>query len=186
MANQYALSRISSLSERWKKNLTGSILRGMGIQGIRGPQLPPEFGQAAGRTNGPGFAQALQKAGQAKDDSCCLQRPVPGQVLRSFAPGHPGIDLQAKPGDTVQAAAEGTVESAGWVGGYGNLLVVRHRDNERAYYAHLQQSQVRPGDQVQAGQPIALSGDTGATDQPHLHFELRRGGRPIDPLTRMG
>ena len=158
----------------------------MGIQGINGPVLPPGFGQPLRKAGDAGFAGALEKAGKQGQDSCCLNRPVPGDVLRSFGPGHPGIDLQAAPGSPVGSAADGTVESSGWVGGYGNLLVVRHRDNERAYYAHVQESQVRPGEQVQAGQPIALSGDSGAAGQPHLHFELRRGGRPVDPLTRLG
>lgn len=156
----------------------------MGIQGIRGPNLPIQD-PTIRKTGAPGFADALQQANQPKSD-CCLQRPVPGQAIRGFGPGHPGVDLAADLNSPVRSADHGTVESVGWVGGYGNLLVVRHQNNERAYYAHLQQSEVQPGEQVQAGQEIARSGNSGSAQQPHLHFELRQGGRPVDPLHRLG
>jgi murein DD-endopeptidase MepM/ murein hydrolase activator NlpD len=94
---------------------------------------------------------------------------------------HNGLDIAAREGTPVVAAMAGTVERAGNAGTYGNLVVLRHPDGSETRYAHLSAINVKKGDQVGAGTPIGAVGTTGRSTGPHLHFELRRDGRPIDP-----
>ena len=157
----------------------------MNVGGIRGPGQPIIPRRAELPAPGADFAQALKKV-ESPVNSESLTRPVPGRVLKDFSDQHPGIDLQAEINTSVLAAGNGTVESAGWAGSYGNLLVVRHSSSERAYYAHLGEMAVHPGQQVNAGDSIAKSGNTGQVTQPHLHFEIRSAGKPINPQSRLG
>jgi murein DD-endopeptidase MepM/ murein hydrolase activator NlpD len=131
-----------------------------------------------------------------------LRRPPPRSALRfawplaapvgeRFGPRgarfHTGIDLPAPSGTPVAAAGYGCVESAGWdAGGYGNLVVIRHRLGMTSWYAHLRRIAVRPGACVGAGAPIGLVGSTGRSTGPHLHFELRLRGAAVDPLSGLG
>ncbi|CAN5697363.1 hypothetical protein BH11MYX1_BH11MYX1_43030 [soil metagenome] len=94
---------------------------------------------------------------------------------------HPGFDLAAKTGTPVSAAAAGTVISAGPAGTYGNLVTVRHENGVETRYAHLSATTVKVGDRVEQGQQIGNVGTTGYSTGPHLHFEVRRDGQPIDP-----
>jgi murein DD-endopeptidase MepM/ murein hydrolase activator NlpD len=94
---------------------------------------------------------------------------------------HAGTDLRLAYGQDVRAAADGVVTFAGNRGGYGTLVTVRHRDGVETRYAHLSSLDVREGDDVAAGQVIARSGNTGRTTGPHLHFEVRQNGHPVDP-----
>ena len=94
---------------------------------------------------------------------------------------HRGVDIAAAYGREVPAAAEGTVTFSGVQGGYGNLVVVRHEGGAETRYAHLSQLDVREGDAVRAGDVIGRVGQTGRATGPHLHFELREAGRPVDP-----
>jgi murein DD-endopeptidase MepM/ murein hydrolase activator NlpD len=102
--------------------------------------------------------------------------PVDGHT--SF---HTGIDLRAAEGTTVLAALDGVVKSAGPRGGYGNAVEIDHGNGLTTLYAHAAALSVKPGEAVVAGQPIADVGQTGKTTGPHLHFEVRSQGRPIDP-----
>jgi len=96
---------------------------------------------------------------------------------------HDGIDIGAKLGSPVIAAADGTVVySDHRLAGYGNLIIIRHRKNLFTAYAHNQKNLVHRGDKVRAGQKIARIGKTGHSTGPHLHFEVRRGTTPVDPL----
>lgn len=94
---------------------------------------------------------------------------------------HTGVDIACPIGSKVAAARDGTVVSVGLEGGYGNLVVLRHDHNYYTYYGHLSGAKVKPGDVVKAGDIIASSGNTGRTTGPHLHFEVRRGGNPVNP-----
>lgn len=98
---------------------------------------------------------------------------------------HRGVDLPARSGTPVLAAAAGVVRVAGWRGGYGNLVEVRHRDGSATRYAHLSGILVRPGEAVSQGQPIAQIGSTGRSTGAHLHFEYRVGGVAVDPLDHL-
>ena len=89
---------------------------------------------------------------------------------------HNGIDIAVPTGTRVKAVAAGKVVQSGWHGGYGNLVAVKHFDGSLSLYGHNSQLEARVGDQVEAGQTIALSGSTGRSTGPHLHFELWKDG----------
>lgn len=98
---------------------------------------------------------------------------------------HRGIDLQARTGAPVVAAAAGTVRHAGpspaGYAGYGTIVFIDHGAGVSTMYAHLSKVLVRRGQQVVPGQPVGAVGSTGQVTAPHLHFEVRRGGTPVDP-----
>lgn len=95
---------------------------------------------------------------------------------------HDGIDIAAPQGTPIGAAAEGTVVYAGKQAGYGAIVILRHAANLLTLYAHASAVLVRQGDRVSAGQAIARVGQSGRTTGPHLHFEVREGTRPRNPL----
>ena len=99
----------------------------------------------------------------------------------AFAHFHSGIDLAVPTGTPVKATAAGTVVVAGWSGGYGNLVVIDHGNGIQTYYGHNSQLVVTVGQQVKAGQVISLSGSTGNSTGPHVHYEIRVDGVPVDP-----
>ncbi|MDH6538229.1 M23 family metallopeptidase [Streptomyces lavendulae] len=98
---------------------------------------------------------------------------------------HTGIDFHADEGTTVHAVGAGTIVEAGWGGAYGNNIVIKHNDGTYTQYGHLLSLSVSVGESVTAGQQIGLSGSTGNSSGPHLHFEARTGatyGTDINPL----
>jgi peptidoglycan hydrolase-like protein with peptidoglycan-binding domain len=117
-------------------------------------------------------------------------RPVGGPIGEGFGypPGHggarhDGIDFPEPMGTSVGAAGVGTVVSAGWnSGGYGNLIVIQHRLGYQSWYAHLSSIAVSPGSAVAGGVRIGAVGSTGHSTGPHLHFEVRLNGTPINPV----
>jgi peptidoglycan hydrolase-like protein with peptidoglycan-binding domain len=116
-----------------------------------------------------------------------LRRPVRGPVSARFGPRgnrfHTGVDFSARYGARVRAAKLGRVVFAGWdSGGYGKLVVLRHR-GIRTMYAHLSRISVRRGRRVRAGRIVGRVGATGFATGPHLHFEVRLRGAAINPLT---
>ncbi|MFN4816382.1 MAG: murein hydrolase activator EnvC family protein [Pseudanabaena sp.] len=94
---------------------------------------------------------------------------------------HAGIDFGADYGSLIYASAQGRVIYADWYGGYGNSVIVDHGNGMTTLYAHCSELYVKDGDVVERGQPIAAVGSTGFSTGPHLHFELRANGEPIDP-----
>jgi murein DD-endopeptidase MepM/ murein hydrolase activator NlpD len=108
--------------------------------------------------------------------------PVSGEFTRM----HTGIDIGAPFGATIGAAASGRVILAGWTdGGYGNMIVVDHGGGISSLYAHCSQVFVSAGQDVQRGQALGAVGSTGHSTGPHLHFEIRVGGQPVDPTSRL-
>ncbi|MFD9079737.1 M23 family metallopeptidase [Streptomyces erythrochromogenes] len=98
---------------------------------------------------------------------------------------HTGIDFHAASGTSVHAVGFGTVVEAGWGGAYGNNVVIKHNDGTFTQYGHMSSLNVSVGQQVTPGQQIGLSGSTGNSSGPHLHFEARSGsqyGSDIDPI----
>ncbi len=95
---------------------------------------------------------------------------------------HEGIDLAVPSGTPVVAAASGTVVVAGWLGGYGNLVVIDHGNGIATAYGHNTSVTVGYGQSVAQGQLVAYSGNTGHSTGPHVHFEVRVSGSPVDPL----
>lgn len=94
---------------------------------------------------------------------------------------HQGIDLKADYGTSVQAVAYGKVIFSGNYQGYGNLISITHANGYTSHYAHLSKISVSIGQLVEPSQIIGEVGDTGITTGPHLHFELRKNGKSIDP-----
>ncbi|MBV9271155.1 MAG: peptidoglycan DD-metalloendopeptidase family protein [Candidatus Eremiobacteraeota bacterium] len=120
-----------------------------------------------------------------------LAWPVTGTITSPFgwrrspfggAPEfHQGLDIAANMGTTITAPAAGTVIFAGWYGGYGNYVLIDHGGGMATGYGHLSQILVGNGQQILRGAPIGLVGSTGASTGPHLHFEVRINGKPVDP-----
>ncbi|HTQ33609.1 MAG TPA: LysM peptidoglycan-binding domain-containing M23 family metallopeptidase [Stellaceae bacterium] len=113
--------------------------------------------------------------------------PVRGRVLANYGnmPGgghNDGINIAAPRGTPVRSIDAGTVAYAGnEVKGYGNIVLIRHANGWISAYAHLEDVTVKQGETISAGEVIAKVGNSGGVQQPQLHFELRRGKRPVDP-----
>jgi len=120
-----------------------------------------------------------------------LELPAAGRVTSGFGvradpltgrpSAHPGVDVGAPEGAPIRASARGVVVAAGPRGGYGNAVEIDHGDGLATLYGHASQLLVSPGETVEAGQEIATVGSTGRSTGPHLHFEVRVQGRPVDP-----
>ncbi|HEU5259991.1 MAG TPA: M23 family metallopeptidase [Gemmatimonadales bacterium] len=115
------------------------------------------------------------------DESAFVTRGQVGDTARDEA--HPGLDLAVPVGSPVRAAGSGTVAQTGTDPEYGEFVLLQHPDSYETMYGHLSRPLVRAGIAVQAGQVIGLSGNSGRSTAPHLHFEIRRQGVSLDPLT---
>lgn len=104
--------------------------------------------------------------------------PIFGTVIY-----HSGIDIGVVSGTAVPAADSGTVIYSGWAGGYGYFVMIDHGDGIVSCYGHNEELLVQEGDKVSKGDVISLSGSTGYSTGPHLHFEVRQDGEPIDPTS---
>ncbi|KQQ18086.1 peptidase M23 [Methylobacterium sp. Leaf123] len=114
--------------------------------------------------------------------------PAKGRIINAYgSSGNEGINIAVPEGTPVKAAEDGTVAYAGSdVKGYGKLVLVRHNNGYVSAYAHNGELDVRPGEKVKRGQTIAKSGATGNVTSPQLHFELRKGATPVDPMPHLG
>ncbi len=121
-----------------------------------------------------------------------LSRRITSPFGKRKSPGgigltnHKGIDIGAPYGSPVFASKGGTVSMAGWSGGYGNLVQINHGQGFSTRYAHNSTLLVSPGQRVRQGQTIALVGSTGNSTGPHIHFEIRRNGASLNPLSMFG
>ncbi|MEZ5855503.1 MAG: peptidoglycan DD-metalloendopeptidase family protein [Hyphomicrobiaceae bacterium] len=127
----------------------------------------------------------------AADKISRFRWPAKGRIIAGFGPRadntrNDGINILVPQGSDVHAAEDGTVAYAGdELKGYGNLVLIRHSGNWVSAYAHNESLLVKRGDKVRRGQTIAKAGKTGAVDQPQVHFELRQGSKPIDPMPHL-
>jgi murein DD-endopeptidase MepM/ murein hydrolase activator NlpD len=141
--------------------------------------------EAAAPTEKPGIPETSNDPGKDKEG---LRWPLPeGRISSAFGRRwgrkHEGIDLAAPVGTPVLAAKGGRVLYAGnSLQGYGNMVVLQHADDLLTAYAHNSVLLVRVGDRVRAGQTIARVGQSGKATGPHLHFEVRQGQIPVNPL----
>jgi murein DD-endopeptidase MepM/ murein hydrolase activator NlpD len=94
---------------------------------------------------------------------------------------HRGVDISAPRGTPIRAAADGVVLHAGFVNGYGRVVVIDHGTGLQTLYAHMSRSSVVPGQEIRQGEPVGAVGSTGRTTAPHLHYEVRRNGTPQNP-----
>ena len=117
--------------------------------------------------------------------------PAKGRIIAGFGPRtngqtNDGINIALPEGTPIKAAEDGVVAYAGnELKGYGNLVLVRHADGYVTAYAHAKELLVKRGDPIKRGQTIARSGQTGNVDAPQLHFEIRKGPSPIDPMPHL-
>jgi murein DD-endopeptidase MepM/ murein hydrolase activator NlpD len=127
-------------------------------------------------------------AGPIQQGSGGMIWPVSGPItsgfceVRSYEACHPGIDIAVPTGTPIRAAASGRVAIAGWVGGYGNYTCIQHSASLSSCYGHQSSIQVSVGQSVTQGQVIGLSGSTGNSTGPHLHFEVRINGSVVNPM----
>ena len=109
--------------------------------------------------------------------------PVTGRLSQAYHSGHNGLDIAVPLGTPIETTMDGQVVHAGWNNqGFGNLVIVENGEY-RTYYAHLSSIPVSVGDTVNAGTTIGISGSTGNSTGPHLHYEIRRNKVPIDPTS---
>lgn len=103
-------------------------------------------------------------------------------ISQYFGGRHTGVDIDNRSRPPIVAANSGTVQFAGWFGGYGKLVILNHGNGLQTYYGHMQKIYVASGQAVTKGERVGQMGSTGHSTGPHVHFELRRNGRPINPL----
>ena len=147
------------------------------------PALPPAMPPVASAAPSAASSAASSASAAKAAEGITLSWPGKGNVITQFAdPGYKGIALSGAEGDPVTAAADGRVVYSGnGLRGYGNLVIVKHDGDFLTAYAHNKAIMVTEGQQVKRGQKIAELGKTD-TDQPKLHFEVRKSGKPVDPL----
>jgi murein DD-endopeptidase MepM/ murein hydrolase activator NlpD len=131
----------------------------------------------------------VQEPEQTASVSGDFRWPARGRVIAGFGAngGNEGINIAVPEGTPVKAAEAGTVTYAGSeVKGYGNLVLIKHENGFVSAYAHNGSLNVKRGEQVKRGQVIATSGQTGNVTSPQLHFEIRKGAQPVDPMKHLG
>ena len=157
------------------------------IGGPSAPEQPPmllkEKERPASLVRGKGASSNASLRGD-------LEWPLRGVLYTRFGRKgrdvHDGIDLAAPVGTPIKAARSGTVIYAGEQRGYGLIAIIEHANGLTTLYAHNRELRVKTGQRVSDGQVIATVGESGRTTGPHLHFEVRKEGVPVDPLDHLG
>ncbi|MCZ8292147.1 MAG: peptidoglycan DD-metalloendopeptidase family protein [Hylemonella sp.] len=159
----------------------GVVTRPISSSSIASSQVQP--GQASSAAAKPGVAAAAAEPAAATESGLSWIWPVPGPVLAGFDElKNKGLDLGGAAGEPVLAAAEGRVVYVGaGLRGYGNLIILKHNNTYLTAYAHNKTLLVKEDQAVRKGQKIAEMGNSDA-DRVKLHFEVRRQGKPVDPL----
>ena len=134
------------------------------------------------------YAVAGNVAPSGSLNGLALSVPVSGSISSRFGERssirsslHTGLDIATSSGTGIRATTAGTVTFAGYKGSYGNLIIVNHGNGVETYYAHCSAIYVSPGQAVDSGTTIGAVGATGNATGPHLHFEIRLGGTPVNP-----
>jgi len=161
--------------------------RGLGVDGVAGPATIRAVRRA--RRAAPRVRRVSSGAGQL-GGPVLFFRPVRGPLGDGFGwrwgRQHQGIDFPVAAGTRVGAAGRGVTQFAGWnSGGYGNLVIIQHRLGFQTWYAHLSNVTTHPGEAVAGGTRIGFVGSTGHSTGPHMHFEVRLNGTPINPMPRL-
>ncbi len=173
LLDQELAKSMSSASDRGLADLLYQQLRSKGAGSKEGPQPPP----------GPLDHGAPRWPVQGSISSEFGWRTHPIHGDRRF---HQGLDVAAEQGTPIACSLPGRVVTSEFQEGYGNLVVVDHGRGISTLYAHNRKNLVRTGDWVQAGDPVAQVGSTGMSTGPHLHFEVRRHGRALNPARFLG
>lgn len=155
------------------------------------PSETKKAGAAVTQTDANNGASSATEAPPTSDGADGFRWPARGRIISGFGKqadgaNNDGINLAVPAGTPVKAAEKGTVIYAGnELQGYGNLILIQHKDGWVSAYAHNEALLVKRGETVQRGQVIAKAGATGSVSQPQLHFELRKGSQPVDPLPHL-
>jgi murein DD-endopeptidase MepM/ murein hydrolase activator NlpD len=179
--------RLASLRDQLGPAVSAANAQDASVQAtlaqIQGTKTQDQAELASIQAASDGISAELRSRGGGTASAPCQARPVADEgINQPFIPGrHPGIDLHASYGDPIHACRAGVVVSAGWLGGYGNAVVLDHGGGMATLYAHQSRMAVTAGEQVAAGQVIGYVGSTGFSTGPHLHFEVRINGNPVDP-----
>ncbi len=154
------------------------------LQAATTPAATPTLPQQAAPSAQPTQVANVPAAEPAMSGSDKFRWPASGRVLVDFASSKgTGINIEVPEGSAVKAAENGTVIYVGsGVEGYGNLVLIRHPNGYVSAYAHLQSMSVAKGATVGRGDTIGAAGMTGSVTKPQLHFELRKGATPVDPV----
>ncbi len=163
-------------------------------EGVGGPYVAPEnvdqFEQSMADLD---TALTRLETVRGAAENLPFRNPAPGKLITSPFGNrkdpflgrlalHTGTDFHFSPGERVRATAPGKVVSAGWTGGYGNMVEIDHGDGISTRYGHMEELLVKAGDTVKTGDAIGLAGSTGRSTGTHLHYEVRENGHPIDPM----
>ncbi len=172
--NRGALAAAINQLETDSDEITALILERVAASGAADEKIAREEALRAARTSGK------------------MLKPTDGPITSNFGSRfhpvlgysrfHAGTDFGAATGTPIRAAETGIVIFAGWYGGYGNAVILDHGDNITTLYGHASRLYASEGDTVRKGETIAAIGSTGLSTGPHLHFEVRRAGEPVDPL----
>lgn len=165
-----------------------------GETGIGGPLVAPNESQLFD-TRVRELDEALDRLDtlKAKASALPLRNPAPGTAVSSrfglrrdpllgTAAHHSGVDFRAPTGSPARATAPGTVVKAGWYGGYGRMVEVDHGNGITTRYGHLSRIMVKVGEKVATGTTLGRTGSSGRSTGPHLHYEIRRDGKAVNPL----
>ncbi len=195
------LARDNERIRNLERNLATNRLLLQKMMELAGVQLDSNLAMSDGLTRAPSKGdseysaemtdwRSSEDAGayDSADDFTPSGIPMHGSLSRGFAPDesegirrHLGIDIAAREGTPVRATAAGTIELAGWDEIFGNYLIIDHTGGYKTHYGHNRALLVSVGDRVRRGELVALSGNTGRSSAPHLHYEIRYDGKPVDP-----
>ncbi|MBL3669236.1 peptidoglycan DD-metalloendopeptidase family protein [Streptomyces sp. M2CJ-2] len=176
-----------------KKSASSGPSGSLGLPSSSAPSSAPKQSEQSAPKASSGATTANRAA-----NTSAYSSPVPGGGLGTaykvagsmWSSGyHTGVDFAIPTGTSLKAVGPGTVVSAGWAGAYGNQVVIKLEDGHYAQYAHLSSLSVSAGQTVSGGQQVGLSGSTGNSTGPHLHFEIRTTpnyGSDVDPVAYLG
>lgn len=157
------------------------------LRGLFGPEVRPEAGPgwlpSPAGAGAPGGARTGEDPGLPSGWPLTQRGFLTQALVEGAGVDHPGIDVAVPAGSYILAAGSGRVVEAAEDRVYGLYVVVDHGDGYRTLYAHASRLLVEPGDEVRRGEVIGLTGSTGRSTAPHLHFEILLNGEPVDPLT---
>ncbi len=197
------LARVVDIEKSFKKNreLTARLaqMAGLDLEDFQQPEgINFDSALAAAPDTGHGITMSLDELQipltrkELAKQTIPGGRPLYGWITRAFSTGeesgekHAGLDFAVKTGTTVAATASGLVAFAGWDEYLGNLVIIEHGNGYQSLYGHNEKLLVEEGDNVLKGDVIALSGNTGHSTAPHLHYEIRKDGVQVDPTPYLG
>jgi murein DD-endopeptidase MepM/ murein hydrolase activator NlpD len=175
-----ALDSVESRYAQVRQMIGGDIVRDPVTVGVSLPVAPVVLARVADAPRGPSVGLSIPRRWPL-DEPGYITRGQVGTGSKDEA--HPGLDIAIATGSLVRASGGGTVHQLGEDPEYGFFVLLDHPDEYQTMYGHLSRIVVQPGGSVAPGQVIGLSGNTGRSTAPHLHFEVRQKGVSVDPRT---